>query len=221
MAVHSRKWMAFLVLAVGCASRAPEVAAPPAAPPLTKALEQPPTCEDFADGCLGNRDRRARIARTFATFAPMQDWFYAQGEDATVAQSGNGASWFIATGYDHRSAARDTRQEIAIRESELDRLSRDSKVTLSKKKVSWKEPDDTKDVAGLRVGLWEVEGASRNGVEGSLLVFTASLSDDDAVLGLAFVPADDSSGAASLILSAIDTISAGAATERALFKPSP
>ena len=37
--------------------------------------------------------------------------------------------------------------------------------------VNWKKPDDVKDVAGRKIGLWQREGAARGSRKGPLLIF--------------------------------------------------
>ena len=53
---------------------------------------------------------------------------------------------------------------------------------------------------------WQAEGAARGTKKGPLLIFADTGKEGDVLLGLGFVPDDDSSGADAAILASIESI---------------
>lgn len=138
---------------------------------------------------MGAADSKARIAKAAFTISPVAKWTYAQGANATVAQASDAGATLVVAGYE----VPDPKKEIPSRESTLEGLAKEVNVTLPKKKPNWKKPDATADAAnakGLKVNLWEVEGATRKEKKGTLLVFAATLPEKQAVVGFGFVPDD-------------------------------
>jgi hypothetical protein len=209
----SRRWTplalgAVAALAAACSSLSPPpvaVAQPPAeATPetTTPPPKKPKPCKTLEEQCESEPSTKARIAGTNLVFTPAKGWTYAQAESATLAQaSSNGPALSVA-----QVEVGEAKQEAAKRDTALAALAQELKVTLPKKKVNWKKPDDTKDVAGMKVGLWQVEGAARADKKGPLLIFSSPAREGKALLGLGFVPDDDSTSADAIILQSIGSI---------------
>ncbi|MFT3774697.1 MAG: hypothetical protein QM820_55810 [Minicystis sp.] len=198
------------VIAASVAACEIEPPQPPRQPPTTVAQPAPPPpakCERIEEKCAGQAGKRARIAGVLLTFEPAEGWLYAQGESATVVQSANGESWLAVAGYS-AGDQKDHRHETASRDAQLEALGRELQVTLPKKKIAWKRADTVEDVGDLKVSFWELEGATRTGNQGSLLLFSAPLTEGKALLGIAFVPKDEPT-ASEQILKSIKSISSG------------
>lgn len=198
--------MAFATL--GAASCAPPARAPVAAPEpqaSPAAPEPPPRCESLSEGCAAEHGKRVRISGTTLTFEPVNGWIYAQGDKSTVAQSVDGALWFSIAGYVDIERS-DPRKRGPNRDAELEALCRDLDVKLPRNKISWKKPHAFEQVAGLVVSLWQVDGATRAGKGGAILMLTAPLGEGKTLVGVAFVSAHDQSDADQQILASIRSI---------------
>ena len=200
-----------LALASACGGAPP----PPPAPPETKDAPEPqkaeakppPKCEALDEKCEAGGSTKARIAGAGAlVFTPAPGWIYAQGSDVTVAQTGDSGPAVAAIGYE----TGDAKKEGPSRDASLDLLVSKLGVTPPKKKIPWKKPLETKDVGGLKVSLWQIEGGARGDKKGPLLVFAAPLETGTALLGIGFVPDDDQSNADAAILKSIESIAKGA-----------
>jgi hypothetical protein len=192
-------------LAAACSSSPPPKPVEPKPIQATVSLSPPPKpilCKALDEKCKASESTKIKIAGSALVITPAKGWTYAEGDSATLAQaSSNGPATAVA-----QVELGDAKQEAAKREAALGALARELQVTLPKKKVNWKKPDDTKDVAGMKVGLWQVEGAARADKKGPLLIFSTPSKDGKAVLGLGFVPDDDTSGADGTILQSIESI---------------
>lgn len=163
----------------------------------------PPKCEALDEKCKAKDDTQAKIAKSDFSFKPTKGWVYAQGADATVAQTGDdGAAVALA----QAETGTDAKQEGAKRDAALEELAKQIGVTLPKKKVNWKKPAEKKPVGSLEVGLWQLDGGARGEKKGPLLIFGATLPEGKVLLGVGFVPDDDSSGADAAILASIESI---------------
>jgi hypothetical protein len=134
-------------------------------------------------------------------FEPPVDWKYAQGRETTVATS-KSAVVIIAT----RSveAAHTAESEALLRS-----VAGEIKVVLPKRKRLFpKKPDKIEDVAPLHVSLYQLDGATREGTKGPLLIFTTQLPNGPQLLGAAFVADDDADNSDQAVLKAIDSIAA-------------
>ncbi|WP_441285944.1 hypothetical protein ACSRUE_26030 [Sorangium sp. KYC3313] len=197
-------------LAAACSSPPPPQ--PVAPPPTVTAAPPPPPppapkpCKALDEQCQAEASTRAKIAQSSLVFTPAKGWTYAQAESATIAQAADEGPAFATAQID----AGEGKQAIEKRDAALEALAREIDVTLPKKKVNWKKPDDIKDVAGRKIGLWQREGATRGARKGPLLIFGDTGKDGEIVLGLGFVPEDDSSGADETILQSIESISVAA-----------
>ncbi|WP_155798759.1 hypothetical protein [Sorangium cellulosum] len=207
-----RRWptlalSAAAALAAACSSPPPPQPVAPD-PPVTAAPEPPPPpapkpCKALDEACQAEESTRAKIARSSFVLTPVKGWTYAQAESATIAQA-------TAEGPALATAQVDVgegKQAAEKRDAALDALAHEIDVTLPKKKVNWKKPLETKDIAGRKIGLWQSEGAARGSKKGPLLIFADTGKEGEILLGLGFVPDDDSSGADATILQSIESIS--------------
>ncbi|AUX23642.1 uncharacterized protein SOCEGT47_041700 [Sorangium cellulosum] len=169
---------------------------PPAPPP-------PKPCKALDEGCQAEDSTRAKIAGSTLVITPAKGWTYAQGESATLAQAADDGPALATAQVD----VGEGKQAAEKRDAALAALAQELDVTLPKKKVNWKRPDDTKEIAGKKLGLWQREGAMRGERKGPLLIFADAGEDGEIVLGLGFVPDDDDSGADATILQSIESIS--------------
>lgn len=195
--------------AAACGSTPPpvetpvETATPPEPPPPPP---KPKPCEGLDEKCEAKEKTRARIAKSELRFRPVKGWTYAQGADATVAEAaGDGAAVALA----EVETGTDAKAEPGKRDAALEELAKQINVTLPKKKVTWKKPLEEKAVGDMKLGLWQLDGATRGEKKGPLLIFAAPVGEGTGkvVLGIGFVPEDDSSGSDAAILESIETLS--------------
>jgi hypothetical protein len=197
-------------LSVACSKPQPPPQPPP--PPVKEEVKveppPPPKCEALTEKCAAASGTKAKIAKTDLAFEPPSGWVYAQTESATIAQTDDSGAVAVIAGYD----AGDPKEKKAEanREAQFEALIKQVNVGF-KKKVNWKKkPDDTKEAAGLKISLWEVDGAATRGdKKGALLIFTAPIEGTKVLLGVGFVADEDKSPAASIVKS-IDTLAKGA-----------
>lgn len=189
-----------LGLFAGCGAPPKPPPEKPPADPTTKwetGGEKPPSpkkCEALDEKCKAAASTKARIAKSGFAIVPVSGWVYAQGENATVAQKDDTGAAMTVTGYDVPSP----KEEAKNRDAALDAAAKEIGVTLPKKKVNWKKPDDTKDVSGVKINLWEADGAARKDKKGALLIFSASLPEKKGIVGFGFVP-DDAADAEKIV----------------------
>ncbi|WP_437301998.1 hypothetical protein [Sorangium sp. So ce388] len=207
-----RRWptlalSAAAALAAACSSPPPPQPVAPE-PPVTAAPEPPPPpapkpCKALDEQCQADESTRAKIARSSFVLTPVKGWTYAQAESATVAQAAAEGPALATAQVD----VGEGKQAGEKRDAALDALAHEINVTLPKKKVNWKKPLETKEIAGRKIGLWQAEGAARGTKKGPLLIFADTGKEGEVLLGLGFVPDDDSSGADATILQSIESIS--------------
>ncbi len=198
-----------LPVAVGCGSASVSANVGTSETPPTDASSEPKDepppkkkCESLAEKCEGEPGVRVRIANSGQSIVPAKGWMYAQEADGTIAQSGDDGPAFAAVGYE----TGDAKQDAANREAALETLAKKVGVTLPKRKIAWNKPLDNKTLGELKIALGQAEGAARGDKKGPILWFTGPLKDGKALVGLAFVPSDDSSDADVAIMESIDTI---------------
>ncbi|AKT39840.1 hypothetical protein [Chondromyces crocatus] len=164
---------------------------------------KPKPCEALEEKCESGADTRAKIAKSSHVIHPINGWTYAQGADATVSQhSADGAALAIA----EVETGTDAKQEPAKRDEAVEELAKQIGVTVPKKKVTWKKPLEEKAVGDLKIGLWQIDGAARGDKKGPLLIFAGPTGEGKVLLGIGFVPEDDSTGSDASILESIDSI---------------
>jgi len=161
----------------------------------------PPKCESLDEKCEAVGGKKARIAGSALAVEPVVGWTYAQGEKATVAQTGADTACFGLTGYD----VPDVKKADPPRQAALDVLVAELGLTLGKVKVNWKAAGDKLEVGALKLQLWEVKDVTRSGKKGDLLVVNSAPSDGKALLGVAFVPKDDDQSGQK-IMKSIETL---------------
>ena len=195
-------------LTAACSSTPPPETPPieaPAPEPKEPVPPPPPPCEALSEDCAAEAETRARIAKSELRIRPVKGWKYAQGADATVAQSSEeGAAMAVA----EVETGTDAKAEPGKRDEALEALAKQINVTLPKKKVTWKKPLEEKSVGEMKLGLWQLDGATRGEKKGPLLIFAGPTSEGKVILGIGFVPEDDSSGSDAAILESIESISA-------------
>jgi hypothetical protein len=203
--------LATAALVLGCGSKKPPQAPEPEPSAPVAELEErappPPKkkkCESLDEACKALAGTKAKILRTPFTFDVAVGWLYAQHEPATLAQA-SGVGPVLAAA----AIGGDPKKELAEREAALEVVANEAGISLPKKKVQWKKPQDKKDVHGLKVRMWQVDGATRGDKKGPLLVFDATSSDGKALVGLGFVPADDSTNADEAIMQSIESLEGG------------
>ena len=206
-----RTWTFLAISAVALCSACSST--PPAETPTQDTVEpepepppppKPKPCEALDEKCEADADTRSKIAKSALKFRPVKGWTYAQGAEATVAQQGeSGAAVAVA----EVETGTDAKAEPTKRDEALEALAKQIGVTPPKKKVTWKKPLEEKSVGEMKVGLWQLEGANRGDKKGPLLIFAGQVAEGKVLLGLGFVPEDDTSGADAAILESIDSIS--------------
>lgn len=181
--------------------------------PSSDANTSPPKCESLDEGCKAKGKTFAKIAKTALTLSPPKGWLYAQTTDALIAETNGEGALIVAGGFEVEP--KDKKKQAKARDEALAVLL--EQVMLSappKKKVNWtKKGDDERDIAGMKLSLWQLDGGSRKEAKGPLLVFLADLGEGKELIGVGFVPSDDTSGADSAIIDAIESIKASAKAE--------
>ena len=191
-------------LAASCA-KTPQVppVATPVAPTVPLVTAPPARCEVIGEACVAKGDTRARIAQTSLDFAPVGGWRYAQGLLVTLAQlSSEGAGVALSA---HVPDAKDARKNAASRDATLSVLTAQLGLAAMPTKLNWAKADMQRSAGDLKLKLWGARG-KRAGADGSVLVITAPVSATQVLVGLAFVPDSDTSGAEQSILTSLDSI---------------
>jgi hypothetical protein len=195
---------------VACSSTPPpqppdpiEIAPEPTPPPKPR----PKKCETLLDQCEGGDGKKARIPGGELTFQPAEGWFYSQEEAQTVMQTSDAGPAVALLVYETDDPKTEPNREAAVKKL-LERLA----ITQPKEKINWKKPAGTKPggVApkSFTVSLWQLEGATRGEKKGPWLIFAAQLTGGKSLLGMGFVPDDDSTSADALILKSLESIEA-------------
>lgn len=202
--------MAGILFVAACASKPPPAPPKPAPEPPPVKVEPPPPpppkCEAIDEHCSATDGAKARIVDSGLRFEPPVGWEYAQQHDATLANLG-GASLAVTT--HDVGDPKDLRKQLVIRLAAFDNLLKIMGVKPPAARYFWmKTPDMVKKIGDLKVTLWQLDGASREKTKGPLLVFVAPLPANKALIGVAYVPDDDKSGADQAILKSIDSLSA-------------
>jgi len=194
---------------VGCHAAAPPPppeSPPPPPPPIVEA-PPPPKCEKVEEACVAGAETRARVGQVGWQFAPPASWIYAQGDELTIA-TGKNAVMGVAV-----QPIVDVKKERAEREAALRLIAGQLGVTLPKKKTFIaKKPEHKKKVGDVDVDFYQFEGAKLDGRTGPILFFVAKASNEQILVGVGFVPDDDSDNADEAIMTAIGSLGP-AATE--------
>jgi len=201
--------LALATTLAGCGPKKPKPQNPVDAEP-TATVEPPkpppPKCEKLDEKCEAIGGKKARIAGISLTVEPVVGWTYAQEEKATVAQTGADTACFGLAGHE----VADAKKIDAARQAEFDIIVADLGITLGKVKVPWKTAGDKLEVGALKLTLWEVKGVTRSAKKGDLLVVASAPAEGKALLGVAFVPADDDQSGQK-IMKSIETLAPGEA----------
>lgn len=186
----------------------PEKVDIPPPPPKKVDAPPPPKCEALSESCAAENGKPVRIAHATFVFDPPTGWIYAQEAEATVAQVSASGPTIVVTGYD----VTDPKKPEASRDATLDALLTRTSVTPPKKHINWKKADQVFNISGLKLSVWQAEGAERAGKKGPLLVFAMPLSETKAIIGAGFVADDDTTNADDAILAAIKSLAPATAT---------
>lgn len=165
----------------------------------------PPKCEKLEEKCESKGGKKAKIPGSLLVFEPTNGWTYAQQEKITVAQLADEDACQGLVGHE----VADAKKVDAARQTALELLAAELKLTLPKTKVQWKsgEKYEQSKVPQLR---WTLEKVVRGAKKGDLLIVGTQPNDGKAVLGVAFVPSDDDKSIEK-VLKSFDTIGAGEA----------
>jgi hypothetical protein len=186
---------------------------PPPARAAAKATEPPPppkpqTCDDLARGCVAKGGLRAKIGAAPWTVQPPDDWTYAQEPTLAIAVAKT-AGFAVTT-----QEVEGKKHETTARDEAFARVTEKLAVKLAAKKINWPhKPHKTSTVGTLKLSLYQLESAVRDGKKGPLLVFTSKLGDGHLLVGAGFVPDDDETNADTAILKCIDSIAPEDANE--------
>jgi hypothetical protein len=176
---------------------------PPPPPPKPR----PKKCETLLDKCEGGEGKTARIPGSELKFQPAEGWFYSQEEAQTVMQMSDTGPGVALLVYETGDPKTEPNREPLVKKL-VERLA----ITPPKEKINWKKPAVTKDVGSgpkiMKVLLWQLEGATRGDKKGPWLIFASQLVGGKSLLGMGFVPDDDSTSADALILKSIESIEA-------------
>lgn len=182
------------------ADTAPTVDPTPPPPP-------PPKCEKLDEKCEAKGGKKARVAGVSLTIEPVVGWVYAQGEKATVAQSGTETACLALAGYE-AGDGKDAKKFEQARQAELEVLMTEVGITLGKAKVPWKTPTDKFEVGSLKLQVWEVKDVTRGAKKGDLLVVAGPPNDGKALIAVGFVPKDDDQSGGKIVES-LQTLAPG------------
>ena len=176
-------------------------------PPLPPPKPRPKKCESLLDKCEGGEGKKARIPGAELTFQPAEGWFYSQEEAQTVMQTSDFGPAVALLVYETGDPKTEPNREPFVKKL-IERLA----ITPPKEKINWKKPAGTKDVGSgpkaMKISLWQLEGAARGEKKGPWLIFAAQIVGGKSLLGMGFVPDDDSTSADALILKSIESIEA-------------
>lgn len=195
--------LALAALASGCKPKPPP---PPPTPEVVPEVKAPPKCETLQEKCAAAADSRAKIASSELVFTPPSSWIYAQFSSVTVAQVSETGPAVAFMGYE--GDAKDAKKERAAREAALTELAKQLNLGAIKQKPFWNK-GEPKAVGGLKLELWQIETGSRGSKKGPLLIVAGPTQGNKGVIGVGFVPDDDSSGADGAIMKSIESIGKG------------
>lgn len=168
----------------------PKVNAPAPVPP-------PPKCDSLESACVAKGDSKARLPGLDWTVSPPKGWRYAELADVTVAEKGKDSGPVLAV-----ASFAPPKASWELKKARLDAIEQVAKtrgVQLAFKNVAdvhVRRPDvpDTLDIAGVKLSIWEQEGAKRGGVSGNVVVIVGTVDEREVAL-VAFVPKADSAEA--------------------------
>ncbi len=212
--IRARAKLSLAVLATSASlaalSACPKPAAPPpkTAPSASESADPPPPppaapkkCDDLDQGCVAKADTRAPIRGSGWSVEPPSGWTYAHGPEVTVART-DGA----IVGMTVHEPGANKKAETANRATAFELVAKNLGVTLPKKTTWGDKPAKTIAVGSVKVGLWQFDGATREGKPGALLAFTAKLSDREALLGVGFVLESDARDSDKAILQSVQSL---------------
>lgn len=208
-----------VALVCACGGKTPPPAPAPAAPSASVVVAKtppppPPKCESLDEKCVGVTGKRARIVLSRLSFEPPPGWAFAQEAEQTIATSG--AARVALAVYDLPANEKDEKAAAKLRDAALAKLLQRLGVTPpAKKAMPWSaKPDKTSDAGGLKISLWQIDGASADKLHGPMVLAHAKLAITGAggvsgvagVIAVGFVPDDDKASSDGAILTAIDSL---------------
>jgi hypothetical protein len=196
---------ALAAASAGCPKPPPPEPPPPPAEVKAEPPPPPPKCESISEKCQGKPDTKAKITNSELVFVPATGWIYAQQSSSTIAQTADGTSGIVFLGI--QFDAKDFKKEAATRDAAIAELVKQLGVAPLKRKVNWKKPQKDEAIGTLKMQLWQLdEPGMRGAKKGQVLVVSAPAGDGKVVVGVGYVPDDDSSGADVAIMKSIESL---------------
>jgi hypothetical protein len=199
---------ALVVWIAGCGSADPPPPKPPNKPAKIEEAPPPPPpeCLSLSERCVAEAGTVAKVPGTQLAFNPPPSWLFAQEEEVTLAQTPDGGPCLAMASFENGDKA----ALEANRQGALDTILRSLALELPQPKkgktlIDWKKPNEQTDVGKLKLDMWQVEGGARAAKTGPVLVFTFPASGRT-VLGVGFVPSEDSSDADAAIMKSLETV---------------
>jgi hypothetical protein len=216
-----RVWVSLFALAVAvaaCGSPPPPVEPVPTAAPTEEPPPEPPPkkCESLDEGCKAKIGTAAKIAGSDYVLQPPKGWIYARLDKATVAQIDTKSAVLAIVGYEPDPKAPAAKKQ---RDTKLAELAELVGVQLPAPKTLPAKADQTKKKGDFTLLSWQWDKAKRGDEQGALLVLSAEQSGR-VLLGLGFVPENDSSNSDAGIMSAFDSIEKGSSSSEGSSKES-
>jgi hypothetical protein len=160
-----------------------------------------PKCEALDEKCASKKATKAKIGGSDFQLTPPEGWVYAQLADGLVAQVDAEGAVMVVRGVTIPDAKKEERDK------HVEELAKLVGASLGKKKINWKaKADITKDLAKSKADFWLLEGAVRGKAKGVVLAMWSGRGDGKALVGLVFVPSDDSKKSDEAALAAFDTL---------------
>lgn len=207
MMLSSGRWATSLALAIGTVACGPPEPAQEPVPETTATAtapkpEPPPKCEDLAEKCKAKADSTMRVVDSGYRVRPPKGWFYAQLEQAAVAQTKDeGAVLVLATIPAEKNAAAARK----ARDAKLAELAELSKTQLPVKMAPLFQPNRSEEVAGLKWLYWQRDGAKRGQAESPLFIFVAALEGAE-LIGFGFAPGPPEDKEDELIMESLHSL---------------
>ena len=205
-----RVWVSLFALALAaaaCGSTPPPVEPVPTAEPTEEPAPPPAPkkCESLDEGCKAKIGTAAKIAGSDYVLQPPKGWIYARLDKATVAQVDGKGAVLAIVGYEPDAKAPAAKKQ---RDTKLAELAELVGVQLPAPKTLPVKPNQTKKKGEFNLLSWQWDQAKRGDEQGALLVLSAEQAGR-VLLGLGFVPENDSSNSDAGIMSAFDSIEKG------------
>lgn len=172
---------------------------PPPKPPVTPAKVEeppppPPKCEALDEGCLAKAGTVASLPLLGWTIAPPSGWRYAQESEFTVVDRKDDKGAYLAA-----TTVEGQKNPALLKKARIDAIelvARHGNVKLAQRNVidfHLRDVPDKLEVAGLKLSIWEQEGAKRGDPKsgppapGNVVVVSGTVDGRELVM-VAFAP---------------------------------